>query len=106
MKVKLLERKTMKTCARGKSANGYGIKCAKSQGDKKYHIGNLLNVEEWKSDGFPEVVSIFACHLEMFVPFLLYQRIILDCHRIPHVVFLEKKRIKKKSQNCMPIMTF
>ena len=36
----------------------------------------------WK-DIFPRV------YLKMFVPLLLYQRVVLNCYRVPHVVFLK-----------------
>ena len=58
---------------------------------------HLLNIEEWKCDRLPEVVSVFTCHLEVFVPFFLNQRIVLNGYGIPHVVFLGKKRRKKVS---------
>ena len=30
-----------------------------------------------------------SCNLKMLVPFLLYQRVVLDSDRVPHVIFLK-----------------
>ena len=42
------------------------------------------NIFYWKI-----VSSGWAPHLKMFVPLLLYQRVVLNCYRVPHVVFLK-----------------
>ncbi len=48
-----------------------------------------LDVEKGERDGLPEVQSVLAGHLEVLVPLLLDQRVVLDRHRVPHEVFLK-----------------
>ena len=52
---------------------------------------DLLDIEEGEGDGLPEVVAVLAGDLEVLVPLLLNQRVVLDRHSVPHVVFLHKK---------------
>lgn len=47
-----------------------------------------LNIEEWEGDCLPEVVAVLAGDFEMLVPFLLYERVVLDCYCVPHQVLL------------------
>ena len=57
-------------------------------------FSNLLYIQKWESDCFPKIISIFTSDFEMFIPLFFDQRIILDRHSVPHIVFL-KKKIKK-----------
>ena len=50
---------------------------------------HLLHIQEWESYSLPEVVAIFASDLEVFIPLLLDERVVLHCHRVPHEVFLQ-----------------
>ena len=49
----------------------------------------LLDIQEGEGDSLPEVVAVLAGHLEVLVPLLLDQRVVLDRHRVPHVIFLQ-----------------
>lgn len=46
----------------------------------------LLNIKEWKCNGFPKVIAIFTCHFEVFIKFLFNQWIVLHSNRIPHEI--------------------
>ena len=57
----------------------------------------LLDVEERKGDRLPDVIAVLACHLEVFVPFLLDHGVVLYRHRVPHEVLLQAQT--ETSQN-------
>ena len=57
-------------------------------------FSNLLYIQKWESDCFPKIISIFTSDFEMFIPLFFDQRIILDRHSVPHIVFLKKKKLK------------
>lgn len=47
-----------------------------------------LDIEEWEGDCLPEVVAVLAGDFEVLVPFLLYERVVLDRYCVPHQVLL------------------
>ncbi len=51
----------------------------------------LLDIKERKGYCLPEIVSIFTSDFEMLVPLLLDQGVVLDCHCVPHEVFLKNR---------------
>ena len=53
------------------------------------YIFNLLNIEKRKSNGLPEVITIFARNFKMLIPFFFNQRIVLNSYCVPHVIFLK-----------------
>ena len=54
----------------------------------------LLHVQKGEGDCFPKVITIFTSDFEVFIPFLFDQWIVLNGHRVPHIVFLKKRRKK------------
>ena len=48
----------------------------------------LLDIEEGEGDSLPDVHAVLAGDLEVLVPLLLDQRVVLDRHRVPHDVAL------------------
>ena len=59
----------------------------------------LLNVEERKGDGFPEIVAVFASHFEVLVELFFDQRVVLHRDRVPHQVFLQSRGEKSSVVN-------
>ena len=55
----------------------------------------LLHIQEWKSNRFPKIITVFTSHFEMFVPFLFNQWVVLNGHGVPHKIFLRKNNQKK-----------
>ena len=51
-------------------------------------LAYLLDIEEGEGDRLPHVHPVLASHLEVLVPLLLNQRVVLDRHRVPHDVAL------------------
>ena len=52
----------------------------------------LLHIQEWKSNRFPKIITVFTSHFEMFVPFLFNQWVVLNGHGVPHKIFLGKNK--------------
>ena len=54
----------------------------------------LLHIQEWKSNRFPKIITVFTSHFEMFVPFFFNQWVVLNGHGVPHKIFLRKNNQK------------
>ena len=69
-----------------KSRRERGFKHAHA--DRIKRLLHLLDIEEGKCDRLPHVHAVLARDLEVLVPLLLDQRVVLDRHRVPHDVAL------------------
>lgn len=81
------------------------IWCIKKQW-KIYIESNLLNIQKWKCNGFPKIITIFACHFEMFVKFFFNQWIILHCNCVPHEVLQSKLKFEMKIRHTRQTNSF
>ena len=54
----------------------------------------LLHIQEWKSNRFPKIITVFTSHFEMFVPFFFNQWVVLNGHGVPHKIFLRENNQK------------
>lgn len=51
----------------------------------------LLYIQEGKGDSLPEIIAIFTRDLEVLVPLLFDERVVLHRHSVPHEVFLQRQ---------------